>query len=90
MKKLEKKFTKYGDKFNQEKRQGNVAMYSRTSKGGDVSYEIIKVGRHKGYKLGKNFIEPSEIYPGSSLWGIQGWTSTDIKSATERYNKLLK
>ena len=90
MKKLEKKFTKYGDKFNQEKRKGNVAMYSRTSKGGGVSYEIIKVGRHNGYKLGKNFIEPSEIYPGSSLWGIQGWTSTDIESATERYNKLLK
>ena len=90
MKKLDKKFTKYGDKFNLEKRKGKVAMYSRTSKSGDVSYEIIKVGRHNGYKLGKNFIEPSEVYPGSSLWGIQAWTSNDLESANERYNNLLK
>jgi len=89
MKKLEKSFKKYGDQFKQILRKGKYAVYQRTSKAGSRAFEVIKVSQHNGYKLGKNFIEPAEIYPGSSLWGIQGWTIVNKNDAEQQFNNLI-
>jgi hypothetical protein len=38
--------------------------------------------------MGGVYIEPSETYPGSSLWGITGWTCTSLEDALRRYEVL--
>ena len=82
-------FKKKGFTYTQVKREGNKAIFEQTREGtGLKNYEVVKLGRHNGYTMGGVFIEPSETYPGSSLWGIMGWTCTSIEDATNRYDKL--
>jgi len=80
-------FNKKGYTYRQIKREGNKAIYEQT-KGNFTAYEVVKIGKHNGYTMGGSYIEPSETYPGSSLWGILGWTCTDLDRATQRYNTL--
>ena len=90
MKKLEKVFIKTGFRHEQVSRKNNIAIYKRTQLGSkSPHYEIIKIGRHNGYKMGGAYIEPAETYPGNSLWGIQGWTTNDLSVARDKYNELL-
>lgn len=82
-------FKKKGFNYKQVRREGMKAIYHQTRDDSTISnYEVVKLGRHNGYKMGGSYIEPSETYPGSSLWGILGWTCTDLESATARYNQL--
>lgn len=82
-------FKKKGFNYNQLRRDGMKAIYQQTREGSTISnYEVVKLGRHNGYVMGGVQIEPAETYPGSSLWGIMGWTCTDLDSATKRYNQL--
>lgn len=82
-------FKKKGFNYKQIKREGNKAIFEQTREGTDLhNYEVVKIGRHNGYTMGGVFIEPSETYPGSSLWGICGWTCTDLDNALTRYNNL--
>lgn len=82
-------FKKKGFNYQQIKRNGNVAIYLQTRKGTSLSnYEVVKIGRHNGYTMGGSYIEPSETYPGSSLWGICGWTCQSLEAAEQRYDKL--
>ena len=91
MKKIEKVFIKAGFRHEQVKRKGQCAIYSRTQLGSsNVHYEVVRIGKHNGYKLGGSYIEAAETYPGNSLWGIQGWTCTDLEAATDRFNNLVK
>ena len=93
MKKIGKSFTKYGFDFNLVKRKGNVAIYRQSSPKwthGDYRYEVVKIGRHKGYYMGGQKIEAAETYPGNSLWGIQGWTCTNLETAEETFKKACK
>jgi hypothetical protein len=57
--------------FKQLKRVGDIALYERSVEktGRNDGYEVIKVGRHNGYSLGGQFIEPAETYPGASQFG---------------------
>lgn len=80
-------FNKKGYTYRQIKREGNKAIYEQT-RGDFTCYEVVKIGKHNGYTMGGAYIEPSETYPGSSLWGILGWTCTDLDRATQRYNQL--
>jgi len=80
-------FNKKGYTYRQIKREGNRAIFEQT-KGNFTAYEVVKIGKHNGYTMGGSYIEPSETYPGSSLWGILGWTCTDLDRATQRYNTL--
>ena len=90
MKKLEKVFIKTGFRHELVARKKNIAIYKRTQLGSKCPhYEVIKIGRHNGYKMGGALIKAAETYPGNSLWGIQGWTASDLESAHERYNELL-
>jgi len=84
-------FHKKGFTYTQLKREGARAIFQQTRDGSSLNnYEVVKIGRHNGYTMGGVFIEPSETYPGSSLWGITGWTCTSIDDAVKRYEALDK
>lgn len=82
-------FKKKGFNYKQVKREGMKAIYEQTRKNSTLcNYEVVKLGRHNGYNMGGSQIDPAETYPGSSLWGIMGWTCTSIDKAMERYSAL--
>lgn len=82
-------FKKKGFNYKQVRRDGMKAIYLQTRDDSQMSnYEVVKLGRHNGYNMGRSHIEPAETYPGSSLWGIMGWTCTSIDKALERYNQI--
>lgn len=82
-------FKKKGFNYRQLRREGMKAIYEQTRPGSCIhNYEVVKLGRHNGYVMGGVSIEPAETYPGSSLWGITGWTCQSIDKAIERYNQL--
>lgn len=82
-------FKKKGFNYKQVRREGMKAIYLQTRDDSQMSnYEVVKLGRHNGYVMGGVLIEPAETYPGSSLWGITGWTCSSIDDALKRYNQL--
>ena len=82
-------FHKKGFQYNQLKRDGMKAIFQQTKQGSIMNnYEVVKLGRHNGYTMGGMMIEPAETYPGSSLWGIAGWTCSSIDAAMIRYDAL--
>jgi hypothetical protein len=82
-------FKKKGFTYTQLKRDGKKAIFQQTRMGSSLNnYEVVKIGKHNGYVMGGVFIEPSETYPGSSLWGITAWTCTSIDDAETRYSQL--
>jgi hypothetical protein len=82
-------FKMKGFNYNQLRREGMKAIYQQTREDSTLSnYEVVKLGRHNGYNMGGSYIEPSETYPGSSLWGIMGWTCQSIDDALQRYNSI--
>ncbi len=84
-------FNKKGFTYTQLKREGNRAIFQQTREGSSLNnYEVVKIGRHNGYIMGGVTIEPAETYPGSSLWGITGWTCTSIDQALQRYEAMDK
>ena len=84
-------FTKKGFIYRQIKRQGDIAIFEQTRKDSTLqNFEVVKIGRHNGYTMGGSYIEPSETYPGSSLWGIMGWTCTCLADAEKRFSTILE
>ena len=82
-------FNKKGFVYTQLKREGARAIFEQTRPDSAVhNYEVVKIGRHNGYVMGGVTIEPSETYPGSSLWGITAWTCTSLDAAMQRYASL--
>ena len=82
-------FNKKGFTYTQLKREGARAIFQQTRAGSVVNnYEVVKIGRHNGYMMGGQNIEPAETYPGSSLWGITAWTCSSIDAAMTRYDAL--
>jgi len=82
-------FKKKGFTYTQLKREGKKAIFEQTRTGSTIhNYEVVKIGRHNGYIMGGVAIEPAETYPGSSLWGITGWTCCSLEQATKRYDNL--
>ena len=96
MMKIKKEFIRSGFHHKLVQRDGDVAIYQRgLVNRKDVHYEVVKISRHGGYKMGGAFIKAAETYPGASLWGIQGWTCNTMeraqetyKTACERFNKV--
>jgi len=82
-------FKKKGFNYTCVRRDGMKAIYLQTRDDSHINnYEVVKLGRHDGYEMGGVTIEPAETYPGSSLWGIAGWTCTTLEDANNRYNAL--
>jgi hypothetical protein len=89
MKTIPKTFNKKGFNYKQIKRDGMKAIFEQSRKGQDsVSFEVVKISKHNGYELGGQKIPPGEAYPGTSQWGIAGWTFQDLKSAEGKFKKL--
>jgi len=82
-------FTKKGFNYKQVKREGMKAIYEQTRDDSTIhNYEVVKLGKHNGYNMGGAYIAPSETYPGSSLWGITGWTCTSLDRAIDKFNSI--
>ena len=93
MKKLEKEFTKKGFKFTQVARKGNAAIYKQVNaklKDSKPNYEVIQIKSHNGYEIGGSKIAAAEVYPGSTQWGLLGWTYQDLPTAEKRFKKLIR
>lgn len=95
MKRLLTEFTKLGWQFTQISRNGNVAIYRKKRIGGNaVSFEVVIVQSHDGFKVpkkegGKKDIPPSEFYPSSAQWGTLGWSYETLTSAQQKAASLL-
>jgi hypothetical protein len=93
MKKLEKQFVKKGFKFTQVTRKGDVAIYKQENvklKNPKANYEVVIIKSHNGYEIGGSKIVAAEVYPGSTQWGLLGWTYSDLPEAEERFKKIIK
>jgi len=93
MKKLEKEFVKKGFKFTQVTRKGDVAIYKQESvavKDPKANYEVVIIKSHNGYEIGGSKIAAAEVYPGSTQWGLLGWTYSDLPAAEKRFKKLIR
>lgn len=92
MKTLPEKFTKKGFKFTLIKRENDVAIYKRSIAGSSKTthYEVVIITSHNGIFIGKNFIEPGELYPSSSQWGDKGFTCVSIEDAEARFELVKK
>ena len=90
MQKIEKIFTKCGFRHELVQRKEDIALFKRTQIGkGHSHFEVVRLSSHGGYEINGSYVKSAEIYPGSSLWGIRGWTYCDIQSATSKYKSLL-
>jgi len=75
--------------FTQVKRVEDVALFERKAKTGRLDWEVIKVGRHNGYELGGQYVEPAETYPGSSQFGKSAWHFNDLALAEIKFDEVL-
>jgi hypothetical protein len=89
MKTIPKTFAKKGFSYKQIKREGMKAIFEQVKKGHTgVTYEVVRIIKHNGYELGGQKIPAGEAYPGSSQWGISGWTFQNLKDAEGKFKKL--
>ena len=89
MKTIPKQFNKKGFNYKQVKREGMKAIFEQSKKDQkSVSFEVVKITKHNGYELGGQKIPPGEAYPGSSQWGISGWTFQNLKDAEAKFKRL--
>ena len=82
---LDKTFIRKCYTYTQVKRVADVCLYE---------YRYTDTGRLLGYEVIRVYTDPKgiEYFPGSTLWGIKGWTYThnQLKNATEKFEKVLK
>jgi len=93
MKKLEKEFVKKGFKYTLVTRKGDIAIYKQVNaklKDPKSNYEVVQIKSHNGYEIGGSKIAAAEVYPGSTQWGLLGWTYQDLPAAEMRFKKLIR
>ncbi len=78
--------------IKQLKRVGNIAIYERRveSNGNLDGYEVVKIGRHNGYVLGGQRIDPAETYPGSSAGGRDAVYPSNLERAEQLFAEWVK
>jgi hypothetical protein len=84
---LPKEFRRDGFDFRQIARKGDAAVYEQRWTGdpnSSASYEVIRIRRHDGFQIGNRIIGPSEVYPKSEAWGVDGLTFTDKDTAFQK------
>ena len=90
MKILEKEFISLGFTFKQVVRDGNYAVYTKTKPSHrELSYEVIRIRSHNGYTIAGNYCPPSEMYPSSEKWGLDGFSPTNKKQAFEKMDWMM-
>lgn len=92
MKKLDKEFESAGFKYKQIHRENMYAIYERRyiNTPNNVHFEVIKIQSHNGIIIAGNKIAPSEFYPSSNSWGVNGFTCTSRENAYKRYDRMVK
>jgi hypothetical protein len=78
--------------IKQIKRVGDLAIYSRVVErsGAQDGYEVVKIGRHNGYTLGGQYVDPAETYPGSSQFGKTAWSCITLSQAERIFAEKVK
>ncbi len=91
MKTIEKEFKQDGYYFTQEKREGLVALYSKSKRGDySTSYEVVILKQNEPYELHGKMLGDCESYPTSNKWGEKGWTYSDRESAVTKFESLVR
>ena len=88
---LPTRFRRGGFEFWQIAREGNAAIYEQTWSGctePSVCYEVIRIRRRDGFRIGTRFVEPAELYPNSEAWGVDGFTVTDKEAAFHKLREI--
>ncbi len=81
-------FTKWGDRFQQIKRNAVAAMYERTSPQGPANLEVWVINRQKAGPVFGRDLPERELPPPTSSWGTRGWTCLDtVKGRAEAEEK---
>lgn len=92
MKKISTEFESAGFKYKQIHRENSYAIYERcySNNTDKKHYEVIKIQSHNGIEIAGNKIPPSEFYPSSNSWGINGFTCTTRENAYKRFDRMMK
>jgi hypothetical protein len=88
---LPKEFRRDGFAYQQIVREGNAAIYEQRWTGcaePSVCYEVIRIRRREGFKIGGRFVQAAEVYPKSEAWGVDGFTLTDKDAAFAKLREL--
>jgi len=88
---LRKEFRRDGFNYRQIAREGDVALYEQTWLSWaepSPSYEVIRIRRREGFRIGSRFVQPAEVYPRSEAWGVDGFTFTDRNKAFDKFLKF--
>jgi hypothetical protein len=83
---------KNGFRFRQLIREGDLAIFHKVGlrpHEHDAGFEVVMVGRHNGYVMAGNQIEPAETMPSPEQWGSKGWTCKTLLEAERRFNRIL-
>jgi hypothetical protein len=88
---LPKEFRRGGFTYRRIARERDAAIYSQTWNGCPdpaVFFEVIRVRRREGFRIGPRFIEPAEVYPPRQRWGELGWSFCDKAAAFAKLREI--
>ena len=88
---LPTQFRRDGFNYQQIAREGDAAIYEQTWIGycnPSIAYEVVRIRRREGFKIGGRCVEPAEVYPKSEAWGIDGFTFTDKDAAFAKLREV--
>lgn len=78
------------------KREGDLAIFKkeRIKKPWcdhyQAGYEVAIIKRHNGINYpGGVYIPPAETYPCNSLWGVLGWSCSDLDEAETKFTQVM-
>jgi hypothetical protein len=79
--------------YRQISRERDAAIYEQKWSGcsdPSVCYEVIRIRRRDGFRIGARFVEPGEVYPNSEAWGTDGFTLTDKDAAFAKLREISR
>ena len=77
--------------FRLRRRDGRVALFTRTKFGYACStYEVVVIQTHPAERMFGRDLPEREAMPPSESWGTLGWTYTNIVEAEARFKRLCR
>jgi hypothetical protein len=80
-----------GFEYRQIAREGDAAIYEQRWGGcadPSVCYEVIRIRCREAFQIDGRLVEPAEVYPGSDVWGVDGFTFTDKDAAFAKLKEV--
>lgn len=91
MKTIEPKFKTNGFCFEMLKREGNVALFTKSKPSyGFDSYEVVIIQQLPAQTIYSREYPPREAMPSSESWGRAGWTCSTRERADERFRMAVE